>query len=140
MIHTTLPSTSNDVSKSGQIEDIIHFLFDMIKDELTALDDPRFSFYRYVDQKLNTPLLSAVALGAEPLFLNLSGLKSDSAQSPASTPKFISSEDNTQTKTNYYTEPSIGILIYFRIKLNNRYVITSTKKRPRLRRPSGRTF
>jgi hypothetical protein len=90
----------------------------------------KFSFYRYLDLKHSAPATEpSTELIRLPANTPVAG--QESAQSPekslTGTPKFVSSEDNTQAKTNYYTEPSIGtILINFTNKLNNRYVIAST--------------
>ena len=108
----------------------------MVKENLVLLKDPKFSFYRYLDEKLSAAQPMAQST-TEVVVVGVTSLNQDQSQSPAksplSTPKFVNSEDNTQTKTNYNTEPSIGtILINFTNKLNNRYVITSTKKEQNL--------
>ena len=131
MLSKTPKKSSKETKRSVSIEEIIAFLFELVKDNMAQLKNPRFSFYQYMDLKLNLPQPVPATTSSDPIFANSAPVIQDQTQSPTSTPKFVSSEDNTQTKTNYYTEPSIGILIIFRIKLNNRYVITSTKKEQR---------
>jgi len=105
------------------VQDITAFLFEIMKDDLQLINNPKFSFFKYLDQKLsrleqtNTASTTPTEIAVTPMSTGNAELIFSPGKSGTGTPKFIGSEDYTQTKTNYYTEPSIGIHIILLISL-----------------------